>query len=84
MFFLLFGGGTRFKDLGTGETRTCPRCHNTTAWQRLRRFHELTFFFIPIARWGRCEVEACAVCGDAHELPDTNPRRLWPTRHAVA
>lgn len=83
MFFLLFGGGLRFKDLGAGEERACPRCHNTTTWQRLRQFNELTFFFIPVARWGRRELETCGVCGESEELPRT-ARRRWPAHHADA
>lgn len=83
MLFLLFGGGTRFRIEGTGEERTCPRCHNTSTWQRLRRFQELTFFLIPVARWGRHEFETCPVCGEAQELPKT-PRRMWPARPATA
>ena len=73
MLFLLFGGGTRLKDRGRGSQRTCPRCHNTASWQRLCRFHEVTFFLIPVLRWGREEVECCPVCGDLRELPASEP-----------
>lgn len=82
MLFLLFGGGIRFKELGAGRERTCPRCHNTATWPRLRRFHELTLFFIPIARWGRQELEVCPICGQQHELPE-QARQRWPMRHAT-
>lgn len=82
MLFLLFGGGIRFKDLGAGQEHTCPRCHNTATWSRLRRFHQLTLFFIPVARWGRQELEACPVCGEQHELAEPAPRR-WSMRHAT-
>lgn len=84
MLFFLFGGGTRLKEIATAETRRCPRCHNRAAWMRLRRYHEVTFFFVPIARWGRRELEACPVCGEAQEVPRTDQRRLWPRRHATA
>jgi hypothetical protein len=82
MLFLLFGAGIRLKDLGAGHERTCPRCHNTAAWSRVRRFHELTLFFIPVARWGRQELEACPICGQQHELAEP-ARRRWSMRHAV-
>lgn len=59
----LFGFGTKQKPLGPGETRTCPRCHNTTQWQRMRQFSQLSVFFIPIARWKRSRFEACGICG---------------------
>lgn len=61
--FFLFGFGTKQKPLGPGETRTCPRCHNTTQWTRLRQFNQFTLFFIPIARWKRRQFEACGICG---------------------
>jgi zinc ribbon protein len=84
MIFLLFGGGRRVKQLGAGDTRECPRCHNSSRWERLRSYHELTFFFIPILRWGRRELEGCAICGETIEVP--RPRRAlgWRTTHATA
>lgn len=76
MIFFLFGGGTRYKNIGTAEVRTCSRCHNSAPWIRLQRFHEVTLFFIPVARWGRRELMACAVCGEADDLPGAE--RLRP------
>jgi endogenous inhibitor of DNA gyrase (YacG/DUF329 family) len=86
MIFLLFGGGTRFKLLGDVQSRDCPRCHNNTTWTRLRRFHEFTLFFIPIARWGRQELEACPICGETVEVPRTSraPHGWRRPRHAAA
>jgi hypothetical protein len=65
--FLLFGFGTKQKHLGPGRTRTCPRCGNTTQWERVRQFRQFSVFFIPIARWGRRQFETCPVCGAAVE-----------------
>ncbi len=69
MFFLIFGGGIRLRALGDGQARTCERCHNRATWARFKRYHELTLFFLPVARWGRSELEACPICGTQAELP---------------
>lgn len=63
--FLLFGFGTKRKQLGLGQTRTCPRCNNTTQWARIREFKQFTVFFVPIARWQRRNLEVCGICGTA-------------------
>lgn len=63
VLFLLFGYGTKQKALGPGEVRTCPRCHNTTQWMRMRQFKQFTLFFIPVARWSRRQFEVCGICG---------------------
>ncbi|MBW0118606.1 zinc-ribbon domain-containing protein [Pseudonocardia abyssalis] len=63
--FFLFGLGTKQKRLGPGETRTCPRCHNTSQWVRMREFRQFTVFFVPLARWGRRQFESCGICGAA-------------------
>lgn len=60
--FLLFGLGTKQRHRGPGEQRTCPRCHNTTRWARLRQYRQLTLFFVPVARWKRQELEVCGIC----------------------
>lgn len=65
MLFLLFGYGTKQKYLGTGEVRTCPRCHNTTQWTKMREFTQVSLFFVPVARWRRRSFEVCGVCGAA-------------------
>lgn len=65
--FFLFGLGTRQTLLGPGETRTCPRCHNTTQWSRMQEARQLTVFFIPVARWKRRRFEACGICGSTVE-----------------
>ena len=62
---LFFGYGTKHKHLGAGQVRTCPRCHNTTQWNRMREFKQLSVFFIPVARWGRRQFEVCGICGSA-------------------
>lgn len=61
--FFLFGLGTKQHQLGPGETRACPRCHNTSQWARMREFTQLTVFFVPVARWRRRQFEACGICG---------------------
>jgi hypothetical protein len=66
--FFLFGLGTKQQRVGPGETRTCPRCHNTTQWARMREFRQFTVFFVPLARWGRRRFEACGICGAAVEV----------------
>jgi hypothetical protein len=66
--FFLFGIGDKQKYLGPGETRTCPRCHNTTQWARTREFRQFTVFFIPVVRWNRRQFEACGICGTAVEV----------------
>jgi hypothetical protein len=66
--FLLFGLGTKQQNLGPGETRTCPRCHNTSQWTRMRAFTQFTVFFVPVARWKRRLFEACGICGAAVEV----------------
>lgn len=63
--FLLFGLSTKQRHLGTGATRTCPRCHNTTAWAAIRRFRQFSLFFVPVLRWRRERLEVCTVCGEA-------------------
>ncbi|QZT62781.1 zinc-ribbon domain-containing protein [Mycolicibacterium austroafricanum] len=63
LFF--FGYGTRQKYLGAGQVRTCPRCHNTTQWNRMSEFKQFTLLFVPIARWGRRQFENCTICGAA-------------------
>lgn len=62
---LFFGYGTKQKDLGPGQVRTCLRCHNTTQWTRMREFKQLSLFFIPVARWKRRQFEVCGICGAA-------------------
>ncbi|MFI2839278.1 zinc-ribbon domain-containing protein [Mycolicibacterium sp. PDY-3] len=59
----IFGFGTKQKLLGEAGVRTCPRCHNTTAWSRVRRYRQFKLFFVPIARWGRTQFEVCGICG---------------------
>ncbi|MGY1826553.1 zinc-ribbon domain-containing protein [Blastococcus sp. SYSU DS0541] len=66
--FLLFGFGTKRKHLGAGATRTCPNCHNTTQWSRIRQYRQFSLFFVPVARWKRRELEVCGVCGTAVEV----------------
>ncbi len=66
--FLLFGFGTKQQDLGPGGLRTCSRCSNTTQWSRMRQFKQFTVFFVPIARWGRRQLEVCGICGTAVEI----------------
>ncbi|ANZ26861.1 MULTISPECIES: zinc-ribbon domain-containing protein [Rhodococcus] len=68
MVFLLFGYGTKRQHLGSGQTRTCPRCHNTTQWARIREFSQFTLFFVPVARWKRRQLEECGICGTAVEV----------------
>jgi hypothetical protein len=66
--FFVFGLGTKQQHLGPGETRTCPRCHNTTQQTRMREFRQFTVFFVPVARWKRRLFEACSICGTAVEV----------------
>jgi zinc-ribbon family len=66
--FLLFGFGTKQKHLGPGETRTCPRCSNTTRWERVRQYKQFTVFFIPVARWKRRRFETCGICSAVVEV----------------
>lgn len=61
--FFLFGFGTRQKPVGPGETRTCPNCHNTTRWTRIRQYKQFSLFFVPVARWKRRQLEVCGICG---------------------
>ena len=63
-----FGLGTKQQHLGPGETRTCPRCHNTTQWTRMREFKQFTVFFVPVARWKRRQLETCGICGAVIEI----------------
>jgi zinc-ribbon family len=63
--FVLFGFGTKQKDLGPGDVRSCPRCGNTTRWARVRTARQFTLFFIPILRWKRRRLEICGICGAA-------------------
>ncbi|MBY6412321.1 zinc-ribbon domain-containing protein [Rhodococcus sp. BP-252] len=66
--FFLFGYGAKQKHLGPGQVRTCPRCHNTTQWSRIKQFKQFTVFFIPLARWSRSQFEQCGICGTAVEV----------------
>lgn len=61
--FFLFGFGTKQKSLGPGDVRTCPRCHNTSQWLRMRQFSQFSVFFVPVARWKRRQFESCGICG---------------------
>lgn len=65
MVLFFFGYGTKQKNLGAGEVRTCPRCHNTTQWVRMQEFKQFSLFFVPVARWKRRQFEACGICGAA-------------------
>ena len=65
MLFLFFGIGTKIKVRGAAGERTCPRCHNTTPWQRLERYSYLSLFFVRLLRWHREELDVCPVCGHA-------------------
>ena len=67
--FFLFGFGTKQRPLGPGETRTCPRCGDTTRWERVQQFRQFSVFFVPLARWGRRRLEVCGICGAAVEVP---------------
>jgi len=66
--FLLFGLSTKQQHLGPGQTRTCPRCQNTTTWGRMSEFTQFTVFFLPVARFRRRQFEACGVCGTAVDV----------------
>lgn len=66
--FVIFGFGKRQRPQGPGALRDCPRCHNTTRWNRMREFSQFTLFFIPIARWNRREFETCGICTAAIEV----------------
>lgn len=63
VLFFLVGYGAKQKYLGAGEVRTCPRCHNTTHWMRMREFKQFTLFFVPVARWQHRQFEVCGICG---------------------
>jgi zinc-ribbon family len=65
--FLLFGFGSKQQDLGPGQVHTCPRCGNTSQWERVRQFRQFTVFFVPILRWRRQQLEVCGICGNAIE-----------------
>ena len=84
MIFLLFGIHTKVKQLGGAAVRACPRCHNTTPWERVRCQEELTIFFVPILRWSRRELEVCPVCGSATEVPRRQSAPSPRTSHATA
>ncbi|MDK3257538.1 zinc-ribbon domain-containing protein [Blastococcus capsensis] len=63
--FFLFGFGTKRRDLGPGEVRTCPRCGNTSRFTRIRQFRQFSVFFVPVLRWKRRQLEVCGICGTA-------------------
>ncbi len=63
--FVIFGLGTKQRNLGLGEVRNCPRCGNTTQWTRMREFKQFSLFFVPVARWKRRHLEVCGICGAA-------------------
>lgn len=63
--FFLFGFGTKQRDLGPGQVRTCSNCGDTSTWARVRQFRQISVFFVPIARWGRQDLEICGICGAA-------------------
>ncbi|WP_026373229.1 zinc-ribbon domain-containing protein [Agrococcus lahaulensis] len=63
--FFIFGFGPKQEEVGPGLTRTCVNCNNTAVWRRIRESKRFTLFFIPIARWGKREFEACPICGYA-------------------
>jgi hypothetical protein len=66
--FFLFGFGTKQQHLGPGEVHSCPRCGNTSPWARVRQFRQVTVFFVPVARWGRRQLEICGICGTTVEV----------------
>lgn len=61
--FFLFGYGSKRRHLGVGGVHTCPRCHNTSQWARMRQYNQLTVFFVPVLRWKRVTFEQCGICG---------------------
>ncbi len=66
--FLLFGFGTKTRDLGPGAVRTCPHCGNTSQWTRIQEVKQFSVFFVPLARWGRREFEVCGICGTSVDV----------------
>ena len=66
--FFLFGFGTKQRELGPGQVRTCPNCGNTSQWARVQESRQLTVFFVPVARWARKHLEVCGICGVAVEV----------------
>jgi hypothetical protein len=66
--FFLFGYGTKQRELGPGVVRTCSRCGNTSQWTRVRQVEQFTVFFVPVARWGRRQLEVCGICGAAVQV----------------
>ncbi|GAA2018971.1 zinc-ribbon domain-containing protein [Nakamurella flavida] len=66
--FFLFGFGSKQRDLGAGQVRTCGRCNNTTQWSRIQQSKQFTVFFIPLARWAKQTVEVCGICGNAVQV----------------
>lgn len=61
---LIAGVTSKTNDQGPGASRTCPRCGNTTVWQRRKSFRQFTLFFvIPLWRWDREQYEQCGICG---------------------
>lgn len=66
--FFIFGVSPGQRSLGPGQTRPCPRCGNTTTWERLETHQRFSLFFIPILRWGRRRSEVCRICGETAPL----------------
>lgn len=66
--FFFFSFGVKRQDLGLGDVRTCPHCGNLTQWAKVRQVKQLTLFFVPIARWGRRQLEVCGICGSVVEV----------------
>lgn len=66
--FFLFGFGSKQQDLGPGAVRACPNCGNTSQWHLVRRFRQVSVFFIPLIRWGRRRFEVCGICGATVEV----------------
>jgi hypothetical protein len=69
MFFLIFGWGPRFTDLGSGGYHDCPRCRNHVMRRRVERTNWINLFFLPVIPTSRKQMLVCPICG--HEEPAT-------------
>jgi hypothetical protein len=83
MFFVgIFGGGVKASHLGTSLPRNCPRCHNTQPWSVYETKRYFSFFFIPVATWGRHCHLSCPICGERTDLDSCEEaERLIRTGH---
>jgi hypothetical protein len=66
---IVFGWGSRAKQLGTGFITTCENCHNTNPFTVVETAKKITVYWIPVAKWSKQYFYVCPVCSHGFLVP---------------